>query len=400
MVTRSNRTSRSLTQREKVSYALERLTRNDVGFSREQAYGALGSLAGESGRGLDTRAKNSNDAGKGKHSIGIGQWNRERLDNLNAFAKTSKWGGVDDYRTQVDFIAHELNTTHRHVKDAVQGATTRYKAADVWTKKYEVPKKTHEFLSKRRANADYFANMATTGPKSPQEAADAAGHPGAPNRGYAGDESVTGAALSYAAEEPARSKGPFESLLGGVTNMLSGVANTYSKVDNAVTGVENKVTNAIDGDMDATSATPEKKEGGFFGETSGGAILGSLVGGYFGGPAGAVVGGLLGQGVNRGLTKMADQAQGDADVAQDGGMLGGVGRAIDGLFGGIGNAFGFDSSGSSESRSSSSGGNGKSWDRGGWNDGTSTSPSNSRSYGSKGGVGSGQGHVKGESSHG
>jgi hypothetical protein len=254
------------------------------------------------------------------------------------------------------------------------GATTRHKAADIWTKKYEVPKKAYEHLSRRRANADYFAQAAVVGPKSPQEAVDAAGGAISNSLAYAGDVSLTGAdlpgstAAAYASEKAApRQKGPFESLLGGVTNMLDGVATGFNKLDKGVTSVENKVDSAIDGDTtEATSAAPAQAgNGGFFGETSGGAMLGSLVGGYFGGPMGAVVGGLVGQGINRSLTGMADQAQTDANAAESGGILGGVGRAVDGLFGGIGNMFGLDSasssgggshdSGRSESRSSGDG---------------------------------------------
>lgn len=219
-------------------------------------------------------------------------------------------------------------------------------------------------------------------PMSPQAAIDAS--------------SVTGSTAKSTATTAERKPGVFESLFGGISNALDGVADAPN-------------AKAADG--------AEAKGGvtGFLSEDANiGANVGALAGGYFGGPAGAVVGGLLGQGAG----KIFGGAFGDMNIgagigrAADG-ILGGIGRALGGLADGIGldGQLGFQgsfttdsmstgSSSSSESRESrSSMGGGSSWDRGSWNDGSSTSPSNSRSYGSKGGAGSGQGHVKGESSH-
>jgi hypothetical protein len=241
----------------------------------------------------------------------------------------------------MDFVAQELKTTHNHVREAMLGATTRHKATDIWTKKYEVPAKAYEKLAKRRAHADAFAEMVATGPKSPQEAVDAAGGALANATAYAGaNESLTGASMpgseatAYSATPtPNPKKGPFESLLGGVSNAIGTAIST-------VDGVVDKADAAIDGDLGATSATPAKANTGFMGDTTPGAMVGALAGGYFAGPMGSIVGGLIGQGINKALTGVADQANQNGAQDVGSGIAGGVGRMIDGFFGGLSNAFG------------------------------------------------------------
>lgn len=414
-----------LSQREKMSYAFERMGRKDVGFNREQTAGMLGSLAGESGRSLNTRAHNPKDPNGG--SIGIGQWHSERRTALENFAKTSKWGGADDFRTQVDFIAHELNTTHKGVKDKMLGATTRTKASDVWTKRYEIPAKAYENLAGRRKNADYFARANAAGPKSPGAAVDAAGASIGGALGEVADVSFTGAnlpggipgknlkatATAYAETGPTRAngkaKGPFESLLSGITGGLNSIGSTVNGIDKGIKNAEKKVESAVTGETPEAEAEA-KPDDGFFGEASGGAMLGSLVGGYFGGPAGAVVGGLVGQGLNRGLNNRAGLAQTAADTKASGGLLGGVGRVLDGILGGITGGLTSIASPSSESggmaqRDSGGGGRGEpggSYAGSGGRqtaDGRSYSGSYDSRTGEMGGRGSGMGSVRGQSSH-
>lgn len=143
----------TLTLREKLGYAVNAF--NSIGIGREAALGALGSIAGESGKGFDTQAFNPNDPNGG--SIGIGQWHSERRTALEKFAETSKYG-LNDFRTQVDFIVHELQTTHKQVKNALVGPNvTRAKAVKIWTQKYEIPAKKYEHLEKRKTYANQFA---------------------------------------------------------------------------------------------------------------------------------------------------------------------------------------------------------------------------------------------------
>lgn len=59
------------------------------GFTPEQASGLVGNLMQESGQHLDPAAMRENDAGPGNHSMGIGQWNRERLARMQEFTGAS-----------------------------------------------------------------------------------------------------------------------------------------------------------------------------------------------------------------------------------------------------------------------------------------------------------------------
>ena len=63
------------------------------GYTAEQASGIVGNLMQESGAKLNPGALAKNDAGPGNHSIGIGQWNKERLAAMQKF--TGQSAGVD-----------------------------------------------------------------------------------------------------------------------------------------------------------------------------------------------------------------------------------------------------------------------------------------------------------------
>ena len=102
------------------------------GWSDEQAAGIVGNLAHESK--LRTTALNPNDGGPGAHSVGIAQWNRDRLDRLKAF------GGANwqDYNTQLAFVQHELNTTESAAATRLRGATDVHSATAAFAS-YERP---------------------------------------------------------------------------------------------------------------------------------------------------------------------------------------------------------------------------------------------------------------------
>jgi hypothetical protein len=351
----NNSQPRSLSQREKVSYAVNAFSK--IGIGREQALGALGGLAGESGRNLKTTSYNPNDPNGG--SYGIGQWHSGRRTGLEDFAKKSKWGSIDDYRTQIDYVVHELQTTHKSVAERLKNPElTRKQATTIWTRKYEVPKKEFEHLKTRQKHADYFATLVDQGPKSPQAAIDAAP--------YQDPGSLTGGTqeLSYTdpqvttdyRDAPREGAGAFETILGGTANAVSGL---FAGVNNAAKGVmngspeqvlssqrvsEEAVTKAkAAGESTAAQAAGQAKGGivGFMeADTTPGAVMGSLVGGYFGGPLGAIAGGLMGQGINKALSNISIQKQEEVEVDEANGIAGGVGRAMDGLFGGIGGMLG------------------------------------------------------------
>ena len=87
------------------------------GYSTTEAAGIVANLAHESA--LNPYAINYNDAGPGKDSVGIGQWNRERSANLVAFAEArgdtefTTVGGnrVPSFESQLAFVNQELKGT-------------------------------------------------------------------------------------------------------------------------------------------------------------------------------------------------------------------------------------------------------------------------------------------------
>ncbi len=57
-----------------------------LGVAPGTAAGAVGSLMGESGKGLNTAAINRGDGSDGSDSIGMGQWNQSRATALKSTA--------------------------------------------------------------------------------------------------------------------------------------------------------------------------------------------------------------------------------------------------------------------------------------------------------------------------
>ena len=82
------------------------------GWTREQAAGIMGNLLHES-------KLNTSIAGDRR----IGQWNRERLQNLKNFA-AAKGTAFTDYQTQLEFVQHELQTSESGAADALRSAKT------------------------------------------------------------------------------------------------------------------------------------------------------------------------------------------------------------------------------------------------------------------------------------
>jgi hypothetical protein len=112
-----------------------------AGLQPHQALGALWSLGGESGTGLNPGAYNPKDPGG---AIGIGQWNGVRRTALENFAK-ARGTAVTDPNTQADFLVDELTnqkaaTYQPGVFAKMQGADSAENAAKVWTTKFERPK--------------------------------------------------------------------------------------------------------------------------------------------------------------------------------------------------------------------------------------------------------------------
>lgn len=320
----SSPAAKSLSQRDRISYGVSTL--QSLGLSRDQALGAMGSLAGESGRGLNTRAYNPKDPGTG--SYGIGQWNKERRTALENFAKRpDQKHGLDDFRTQMNFIKHELQTTEKGTLAKMKAAPDRAKASDVWTKSYERPAAATAGYARRRANTEHFAGlMDGVEVDSTTETA------------------YTDPQVSTAERDSMQNKkaDPFGALFGNVDKAVTDVSNQFNgKGADPDRPVNHTVDHLGDifGVSKKTDGEAESADSGFFGETSTAAMIGSIAGGLFAGPMGAVLGGLAGQGISKALDRLSTYQQTVADTAVTQGAAGGVGRQMTSFFGGIGNIF-------------------------------------------------------------
>lgn len=108
------------------------------GLTPIQAAAIVGNLVHESGSiHLDTRAINPNDAGAGKHSMGIAQWNRARLEGLQNFAKNNRGTDMYDFQTQLEYTWHELTTTHKPALERLQKATNLVEATHIFNRHFE-----------------------------------------------------------------------------------------------------------------------------------------------------------------------------------------------------------------------------------------------------------------------
>jgi tape measure domain-containing protein len=97
-----------------------------AGFSKVGAAGVLGTIRGESN--LDPHVINPNDAGQGKHSFGLAQWNRERLDaykRLHGHALQSVTDTAQALKEQTAFLIHELKGNYsKGVNNVIANAGT------------------------------------------------------------------------------------------------------------------------------------------------------------------------------------------------------------------------------------------------------------------------------------
>jgi hypothetical protein len=107
------------------------------GLNSQQAMGAMYSLMGESGHGLDPSSYNANDPGG---SMGFAQWNGPRRAGLQAVAKSM---GVPetDPSAQLAYFNKELDGQYKGVIDKIKNnATTSADATRIWTGEFEAPK--------------------------------------------------------------------------------------------------------------------------------------------------------------------------------------------------------------------------------------------------------------------
>ncbi len=168
-----------------------------LGVPSKTAAGAVGSLMGESGRGLNTGALNRGDGADGSDSIGMGQWNGSRATALKRVAGEMGLPWTDP-RVQVEHLGRELQGTHSYVlRDLKNGPDSIDRGANVWTGRYEVADPAMAHQDRRIQNGYAFANQLANAPT--QVAANGAYAPGGqPARPYVEAQPQTGAFGGYA----------------------------------------------------------------------------------------------------------------------------------------------------------------------------------------------------------
>ena len=122
-------------QKEKEKIAYNYFT--SQGYSPEASAGIVGNLVYESG--LNTSAEG--DIGfRGGSSFGIAQFRGKRLENLKK-RYGDKW---TDFGNQLDFVRHELETTHKRANNALKNANNVYDAGSAFSDLYEIPAKKYK----------------------------------------------------------------------------------------------------------------------------------------------------------------------------------------------------------------------------------------------------------------
>ena len=107
------------------------------GYSPEATAGIVGNLVYESG--LNTTARG--DIGfKGGDSYGIGQFRGKRLQDL----KKRYGNNWTDFSNQLDFVRHELETTHKKAGDILKNTRDVYQAGQTFSDLYEIPAKKYK----------------------------------------------------------------------------------------------------------------------------------------------------------------------------------------------------------------------------------------------------------------
>lgn len=130
------------------------------GLSSKVAAGAMGSFIKESE--LDPSAIGDNGT-----SAGYAQWHNERWDKLKDFAAER---GTDwtDSKTQLDYFIWDLKTNYPDVLRDMENASSVAEAADIFTRRYEIPAAATADYDGRMANAEsvYQGLQSVTKPRA------------------------------------------------------------------------------------------------------------------------------------------------------------------------------------------------------------------------------------------
>ncbi len=101
------------------------------GWSPEASAGVAGNLFHES-------KLNPNQWEIGGSGYGLAQWTGPRRKALSDYA-TQKGKPADDIDLQIEFLNHELMTSHNHAADALRNTKSPEHAARIFNKHYEIP---------------------------------------------------------------------------------------------------------------------------------------------------------------------------------------------------------------------------------------------------------------------
>lgn len=202
----------------------------EYGLSPEVADGAVGSVMGESGKGLDPSAYNPDD--NGSPSGGAFQHHLDRLDNLKGFAKQSDVRKIP-YKVQEDFVFNQELAGDRKIvvtklkeiqskldKGKLTPEDARSEAATVWTKYFENPKDANQKAKERATFAGEFTKWRMAHSEAPTTAvAKDEGQPEKPRKAVPAapaplmseaPQPVEATDISAAREEPAPDRFPQE----------------------------------------------------------------------------------------------------------------------------------------------------------------------------------------------
>jgi hypothetical protein len=103
----------------------------DKGYTPEQAAGIVANLTNEST--MNPNARNPNDGGPGKDSIGLAQWNRERLDGLYSYAERNNVNPLS-IEAQLGYVDYELNNNEKSAGSLLKNASNARDAAFAMTR--------------------------------------------------------------------------------------------------------------------------------------------------------------------------------------------------------------------------------------------------------------------------
>jgi lysophospholipase L1-like esterase len=120
------------------------------GLTKEQSIGIAANLQAESGY----RTGAIGDSGT---SMGLAQWHNERMENLKSWTTENNLDPMS-VNGQLEYLWHELNTTHKRAMNSIRSAKTPGQAAYAFTVDFEVPSNKHSKGLERAGIANGLAN--------------------------------------------------------------------------------------------------------------------------------------------------------------------------------------------------------------------------------------------------